>query len=75
MDYILAHALEIFWLTLSVCLFALTLLVSRTILKINRILTKIDDLTEIFIEYIQKPIAMILQVQSIVSKIFRMFIK
>jgi len=73
MDYVLGHALEIFWLTLSVCLLLLTLLVSKTVLKINRILTKIDDLAEIFIEYIQKPLAMIFQIQKILSKIFKMF--
>ncbi len=73
MDYIFENALEFFWLTLSVCIFIMTLLVSRTILKVNRILTKIDDLTEIFIEYIQKPIAIIFQVQRILSKIFKIF--
>ncbi len=73
MDYILENALEIFWLTLSLCVFIMTILVSKTLLKINKILQKVDDLTEVFIEYIQKPIAIIFQVQKILSKVFKMF--
>lgn len=68
MDYLIEHAQEIMYLCvgagfLLVCLFAVRALWIGT-----RLMSKIDDLSDIFIEYIQKPLRFIIQAQQIIGK-------
>ncbi|MCF7918126.1 hypothetical protein K9L27_03995 [Candidatus Gracilibacteria bacterium] len=70
MDYVFAHALEIMYLCVGVGFFLVCIFAVRTLWIATRLMSKLDDLSDIFIEYIQKPLRFIIQAQQILSKVF-----
>jgi len=75
MNFLLENSLEILWLSLAIGFFVLTIILSRAIILATRILKKIDDLTNIFIEYIKKPLSILLKIKKSCSKISKIFKK
>jgi hypothetical protein len=69
MNYLIEHAQEIMYLCvgggfLLVCLFAV-----RTLWIGTRLIKKVDDLSDIFVQYIQKPLRFIIQAQQVIGKL------
>lgn len=71
--FLIENALEILYLCLGVGFLMMSFSITRAVIRLNRILTKIDDLTDIFIEYIQKPLSFILQAHKTIQKIRNFF--
>ena len=77
MTYLLEHASEILKLSISLALFGLFgvfLNLVRTLSLLNKILKKIDDLSDLFIEYIQTPLSYIIKFQKFFSNIINKYI-
>lgn len=78
MDYLLENASEILRLAGALALFGffvLCLVLTRTIIIATRVLKKVDDLTDLIITYISKPVAMIMRAEKAISGIFKYFRK
>ena len=75
MLFLLENAKEIMFLCFGFSALALCVYIIRSLVLLNRLFKKIDDLTDIFIEYIQKPLAFLLQAQKTFRKIKGFFEK
>ena len=73
MDYILNpdHAISVLWLSLAFVVLILGILTARLIVNITKIIKqgstvieKLNDLIDVFIEYIQKPLGFIVKFQK-----------
>jgi len=69
MDYIIENAREIMYLCFGVGFLVFFLCATRMVLIATRLLKKIDDLTDLFIHYIQKPLMFLIEAQKFLSKI------
>ncbi|MDH3324734.1 MAG: hypothetical protein OEL89_03790 [Candidatus Peregrinibacteria bacterium] len=75
MDYIVENANEIMKLCFGAGFLIFVMFVCHTLWVATRLMRKIDDLTDIFIEYVQKPLAIILTAKKIFDKIAKNFLK
>ena len=75
MDYIVQNANEIMKLCFGAGFLIFIMFASHAIWTATRLMRKIDDLTDIFIDYIQKPLAIILTLKKIFDKIVQNFMK
>ena len=73
LEFILEHAREIMQLCFGVGFFIFVLFLTRALIVATRIMRKVNDLVDVFINYIQKPLMMILSIQKFLSKIFKFF--
>ncbi len=74
MDYLLENASEILKLCISLALigvFVVCITITRTIYLSNKLLKKVNDLTDLFISYIQKPLSKLIQAEQTVSSIIK----
>jgi len=69
MEFWITNARELMYLCFGGGFILLVLFAIRTMWIATRVLRKIDDLTDLFIEYIQKPIQFIIEAQKILSKV------
>ena len=69
MDYIIANATEIMQLCFGGGFLILALLASRALWITISLLKKINDVTDVIIEYLQKPISMIISAEKTISKV------
>lgn len=67
MDYLVIHASAIMQLCFGGGFLLLVLFLIRPIIIFTRILQKVDDISDLFIEYIQKPLRMLVQAHKFVS--------
>jgi len=74
-NYLLAHAQEIMYLCFGVGFFLVCLVAVRFIWIGTKVLRKIDDLSDLFIEYIQKPLRLFMEAQHVFSKVLGWFKK
>jgi len=75
MDYIFANALEILWLCLGFGFLILVIFVVRAIYIATQLMKKVNDLTDLTIHYINKPLSMIVQAEKTVTQMLERFIK
>lgn len=73
MDYIFENAKEIMMLCFGGGFVILTLVASRAIWIACKLMRKINAITDLTIEYINKPLNMILQAERSVSKMLDRF--
>lgn len=76
MDYLIENAAEFLKLAGALALSGLTILflfLTRTIIIATRVLKKADDLTDLVITYISKPVAMIMKAERTVSTLMKRF--
>ncbi len=76
MNYLLENASELLRLAGALALigvFILALFLTRTIIIATRVLKKADDLTDLIITYISKPVAMIMRTERTISAILKRF--
>ena len=66
MDFLIENAKEIMMLCFGAGFLLLALFVTRTLIVATRLLSKIDDLTDLTIHYINKPLSMMVQVEKTV---------
>lgn len=71
MDYLITNATEIMQLCFGFGFLILIYFAVRPIIVITRLLKKCDDLTNIFIQYIQKPLQIIIKAHEVVSGVFK----
>ena len=75
MDYLFEHSREIMQLCFGVGFIIFVIFAVHALLLATRILRKIDDLTDLFISYIQKPLQFIIEAQKIISHLLDFFKK
>jgi len=75
MDYLLDNALEIMWLCLGFGFLILVGFVVRTIYIATQLLKKVNDLTDLTIHYVNKPLSMIVQAEKTVMQLLERFTK
>ncbi len=75
MDYMIENANEIMKLCFGGGFLILVLVACRTLWHITKVVKKINDLTELFIDYIEKPLMMILSAKKILDKVMERFQK
>ena len=75
MDYILEHAKEIMMLCFGVGFLLLSIYLSRAIIIATRLMKKIDDLTDLTIHYINKPLSMIIHAEKVVTRFLERIMK
>jgi hypothetical protein len=75
MDYLFEHSREIMQLCFGAGFFIFVIFAVRALMLATRLLRKIDDLTDLFISYIQKPLQFILEGQKIISHLLEFFKK
>jgi hypothetical protein len=73
--FVIEHAKEIMYLCFGVGFFGLMMYLIRGIVILTRLLRKIDDVADLVIEYIQKPLSMIVQIHRTFQKIKGFFDK
>ncbi len=76
MDYLIENASELLRLAGALALvglFIFLLFLTRTIVIATRVLKKADDLTDLIITYISKPMAMIMQAERTISGLMKKF--
>lgn len=76
MEFLLENASEILRLAGALALtgvFILCLYLARTIYIATQVLKKANDLIDLFITYIQKPISMIIKAEKLISGIMNRF--
>ncbi len=71
MDYIIANAKEIMMLCFGVGFVILILVVSRSLIIATRLMKKIDDLTDLTIHYINKPLSLVVQAEKSINKFLK----
>jgi len=67
MDYLLENAREIMQLCFGFGFILFVIFAVRAMLLATRVLKKIDDISDLFISYIQKPLQLIFEGQKIIS--------
>lgn len=78
MDYLIENASELLRLAGALALigvFILFLFLTRTVIIATRVLKKADDLTDLVITYISRPVAMIMKAEKAISGIMKRFKK
>ncbi len=75
MDYLFDNALQILWLCLGFGFLLLVLFIIRTIYIATQLLKKINDLTDLTIHYVNKPLSMIVQAEKTVTQMLERFTK
>ncbi len=75
MNFLLENAKEIMYLCWGGGFLLLILFTIRSLIIATRILQKLDDLSDIFIEYIQKPLQFVIQISQLLSKLKKWFKK
>lgn len=73
--FVIEYAKEIMFLCFGVGFLGVSIYLMRTLMQILSISRKINDLTDLFIEYIQKPLSIIMQVYGVFSKAKKWFKK
>ncbi|MCF7906009.1 hypothetical protein K9L63_02370 [Candidatus Gracilibacteria bacterium] len=68
-EFWITNAREIMFLCFGGGFLLFVLFAIRTMWIATRLLRKLDDLTDLFIEYIQKPLKFIIEAQKILSKV------
>ncbi len=68
MDYILENAKEIMMLCFGAGFLILAIVITRTVIIATRLMKKIDDLTDLTIHYINKPLSMIVHAEKALNK-------
>ena len=68
LDYMIEHALEILWLCLGFGFVVLVLFVVRALYIATQLMKKVNDLTDLTIHYVNKPLSMIVQVEKTVTQ-------
>lgn len=68
LDYMIAHALEILWLCLGFGFLLLVIFVVRALYVTTQLLKKVNDLTDLTIHYVNKPLSMIVQAEKTVTQ-------
>ncbi len=69
MDYLLMNAREIMYLCFGGGFLLLVIFAIQPLIVAARLLRKIDDLTDLFIEYIQKPLRFLFEAQKFLSRV------
>jgi hypothetical protein len=75
MDSLLENAREIMQLCFGFGFVIFVIFAVRAMLLATRVLKKMDDLSDLFISYIQKPLQFILEGQKIISHLLEFFKK
>lgn len=73
LDYMMANALEILWLCLGFGFVVLVLFVVRALYIATQLLKKVNDLTDLTIHYVNKPLSMIVQAEKTVTQFLDKF--
>ncbi len=73
MDYFIAHALEIMYLCLGFGFLILVFVVSKFLLNLNKTISKINYLTDVFGDYVRKPLEVLAQINDYVKPVIEMF--
>ena len=73
LDYLMANALEILWLCLGFGFLLLVLFVVRALYIATQLLKKVNDLTDLTIHYVNKPLSMIVQAEKTVTQLLEKF--
>lgn len=66
--FFIEYAKEIMFLCIGVGFLGVSIALIRALVKFTRLVNKVDDIVNLFIEYIQKPLAMLLQAHKMFSK-------
>lgn len=75
MDYLIENALQILWLCLGFGFLILVFFVVRAIYIATLLLKKVNDLTDLTIHYVNKPLSMIVQAEKTVTQMLERFTK
>jgi len=75
LDYMIENALQILWLCLGFGFVVLVLFVIRTLYVVTQLLKKVNDLTDLTIHYVNKPLSMIVQAEKTVTQFLDKFNK
>jgi uncharacterized protein YoxC len=73
MDYLITNALEIMYLCLGFGFLILSIVLVRLLISINQTINKINYFTDIFGEYVRKPIEVLMQVNDYIKPVLEMF--
>ncbi len=76
MDYLIANAAEFLKLAGALALvglFIFLIFLTRTVIIATRVLKKADDLTDLIITYISKPVALMMKAEKTVSGLIKRF--
>lgn len=76
MDYLLENSAELMKLAGALAfvgVFILMIYLTRAVYLATQVLTKANDLVDLFLTYIQRPISMIIKAEKIISKIVSKF--
>ncbi len=73
MDYLITNATAIMQLCFGLGFLVLVGFAVRSLLILTSILKKLDDLSDIFIEYVQKPLRIFMHVHRVVKDFSKMF--
>lgn len=73
--FFIEYAQEIMFLCFGVGFLGLMIYLIRSLIILTRLLRKVDDITDLVIEYIQKPLSMIIQAHKTFQKIKGFFEK
>lgn len=73
LDYLIGNALEILWLCLGFGFIILVFFVVRAIYIATQLMKKINDLTDLTIHYVNKPLSMIVQAEKTVTQFLDKF--
>jgi len=75
MDFILLHSREILYLVLAVGFLILIVFLIPSLIRLHRVLRKLDDLSDLVIEFIHKPLKMFLEVKDVFLLLRKFFMK
>ncbi len=73
MDYLVTHATEIMQLCFGFGFLILVAFCIRPLILLTRVLAKIDDLSDLFIEYLEKPLRAAIRIYSVFSEFTKFF--
>lgn len=76
MAYLLENASELLRLAGALALFGVFILfifLTRTIIITTRVIKKVDDLTDLIVTYVAKPVSMIIKAERTISSILKRF--
>ncbi len=71
--FILEYAKEIMFLCFGVGFLTMSFFITRSVIRIHSLLQKLDDLSDLFITYIQRPLSLIIQAHKAVNGIRKWF--
>ena len=71
--FLIDNAAEIMQLCFGFGFLILVFFIVRPIIILTKLLRKVNDLTDLFIEYIQKPLQMIVKAHGVLSSVFKFF--